>query len=154
VATRRSVGPTVSNTGMGLTDGEVGALATHVAGVITAWLPDNQRVDVRISPTGGDDPYRWSDAGAGWTVYFDVGPGRDDTIAIRLSVEDSPGWALFRLVDGLDELSETERYRGVAFPACAPGHRHPARVALDGADVVLRCPQTGELVQRICAALP
>lgn len=135
------------NARVSLTDGEVAVLADQVAGLIRTQLPGSE-VSARFAPTDADDPYRWPSTRS-WAVYFDVGPQRGDTIAIGVSGAESATTALFRLVDGLDELSETATHWGVAFPACLPGHRHPARVDAVQQDVLLRCPKTGEVVQRL-----
>jgi hypothetical protein len=132
---------------MSLSDGEVAVLADQAADLIRAQLPGAE-VSVRVAPAAADDPYRWADTES-WTVYFDVGPARGDTVAVWLPRGEEAPAALLRLVDGLRELGETDRYRGVAFPVCLPGHRHPSRAEVDGAHVVLRCPETGELVERI-----
>lgn len=128
-----------------LTDGDVAVLADQV----TTLIPT--AVDVRIAPAAADDPYRW---GAGsWTVHFDVGAGRDDTISVWVPATESPVRALFRMVDALDGLSETGRFRAQAFPRCLPGHAHPARVDIAGSEVLLRCPRTGEHVAHLRPAV-
>jgi hypothetical protein len=132
---------------MSLSDGEVAVLADQAADLIRRQLT-RAEVSVRIAPAAADDPYRWADTGS-WTVHFDVGPARDDTISVWVPGGDEVKAALLRLVAGLGELSETQRYRGVAFPVCVAGHRHPSRAEADGEDVVLRCPETDEVVERI-----
>ncbi len=121
---------------MPLTDGAVAVLAQQAAEQI------GTKVDVRVQPSTEDDPYRWSGHGRGWTVHIDPG------VEVWISADASPVAALAELVDHLDDASETEQYWGRAVPAC-PGHQHRARVEIDGTDVVLRCPESGEVVRRI-----
>jgi hypothetical protein len=132
---------------MALTDGAVSVLADQAADLVDARVPGAE-VSVRVAPAAADDPYRWT-AAQSWTVYFDLGPGPGDTVVVWLPRDDEVVAALARLIDGLHELSETEAYWGIAFPVCVAGHKHPARVDHDADAVVLRCPQTGELVDTI-----
>jgi hypothetical protein len=81
-------------------------------------------------------------------VHFDVGPD-DDSVGIWVPGSETPLSALHRLVDGLDELSETTRFYGTAFPRCLPGHVHPARVEVGDDEVIVRCPTTGTDVARL-----
>jgi hypothetical protein len=131
---------------MSLTDGDVALLAEQAATLVPT------QVDVRVAPAAADDPYRWG--AQSWTVYFGVGPDRDDSIAVWVPADDSPTWALHRLVDGLGQLSETGKYRAVAFPPCRPDHRHPARLHVEDLDVVLRCPDTAQVVARLSPNRP
>jgi hypothetical protein len=121
-----------------LSDGDVSRLADQV----TTLIPT--AVDVRIAPAAADDPYRWG--AESWTVHFDVGPDRDDTISVWVPGNESPVGVLYRLVDGLHELAERPRLRGRPVPACLPDHHHPARVDIAGSEVLLRCPETGQHV--------
>jgi hypothetical protein len=121
---------------MTLTDGAVASLAGQAADLIEPGLP------VRVAPAANDDPYRWGSHG--WIVTIDAGV----ELEFWISSDASPAEALRQFIDHLDEVSETERYWGRAVPGC-PGHRHMAEVAVEGEDVVLRCPATGKVVQRI-----
>jgi hypothetical protein len=135
---------------MALRDGDVAVLAEQVAELIGTQL--ESRIAVRIAPSARDDPYRWG--ARSWTVYFDVTPVRGDTIGVWVPASDSPTVALHRLVDGLGELSETPTFWGAAFPYCVAGHRHASSVQMEGTDVVLSCPETGEEVARLRPEVP
>jgi hypothetical protein len=132
---------------MSVTDGVVAVLADQAADLIRARVPGAQ-VSVRLAPAAADDPYRWADAQS-FTVYFDFGPARGDSVVVWLPRDDQPVSALARLIDGLHELAETEAHWGTAFPVCVPGHRHPANIDHDSDAVVVRCPQTGQIVDTI-----
>ncbi|MBV9594648.1 MAG: hypothetical protein JO147_12745 [Actinobacteria bacterium] len=134
---------------MPLSDGAVALLADQVAELVRSWLPDADRVDVRITPQPGDDPYRWPGRSV-WSVDFEVAARGE--ASVRLSGDLEPVEALERLVDGLGQLSESPGYWGRPVPPCRPGHAHPARVDRDGPAVVIRCPSTGETVARMVAA--
>jgi hypothetical protein len=122
-----------------LTDGDVAALARQAVDLFDPELA------IRIDPGDPVDPYRWGRTS--WLVDAGV-------VGVEVTTQDSPADALARLLDQLSEHgSEGERFWGRAFPTC-PGHPHPARVEVDGSDVVFRCPDTGDTVARIRPDLP
>jgi hypothetical protein len=135
---------------MTLSQAEVTALAGRVTDLVGSWLP-RANVRARIDPS-----LDWGSTasdGPAVTVYFDVGPDRSDSIGVWVPLDDDAGWALFRMVEALDELSETSTHWGEAFPRCAVGHTHAARVDTDPQGVALLCPQTGEVVDRVSLPL-
>jgi hypothetical protein len=122
-----------------LTDGDVAVLSRQAVDLLG---PD---VDVEITPSGADDPYRWGRQS--WLVWPRVDGAR--AFGIRLHSGLSPAQALAALLDGLsDEVSETRRFWGEPFPRC-PGHAHPARVAAEAGEVVESCPHSAAVVARI-----
>jgi hypothetical protein len=128
-------------TGVNLTDGAVAVLAQQAAELIG---PD---AVVRVRPSAADDPYRWGGPGRGWEVHI------DPHVQAWIDADAAPAEALAEMIDHLDEVSESEEHWGRALPEC-PGHKHMASVGIDGIDVVLRCPSTGEIVRRITPAVP
>jgi hypothetical protein len=79
-----------------LSDGDVAALADQAADRLAG------RVEVRIQPDSGDDPYRWGTHS--WLVHFAVGPGEERTAVVRLSAQDSEQEAAARLAGAVDSL--------------------------------------------------
>lgn len=130
---------------MALSDPEVAMLARQAVDMLD---PD---LDIRIDPEASHDPY-----GLGAHAWL-VTPVIDRLPRFGIHVYSgmTPVQALANLLDGLSEnVSESGRFWGRAFPPC-PRHTHPAQVE-DGAnasEVVLRCPSTGEVVDRIAPAL-
>jgi hypothetical protein len=130
---------------MSLTDGDVAALARQAVDLLD---PD---LDIAIKPVDPSDPYRWGRQA--WIVE----PLIDDEyrrLGIHLDSGHTPVEALQHLIDHLDEASETKTFWGQAFPRCVPGHVHPAQVEADSSAVVLRCPQTSQVVQRLVPDVP
>jgi hypothetical protein len=126
-----------------LSDPEVAVLARQAVDLLDA------DVDVRLEPQASHDPY-----GLGAHAWL-VTPVIDRLPHFGIYVYSgmTPAQALAHLIDGLGEnVSEAGRFWGRAFPPC-PQHTHPARVEEDGESVVLRCPSTGEIVERIAPAL-
>jgi hypothetical protein len=122
-----------------LTDGDVVALARQAVDLFDPELAIN------IDPADPVDPYRWGKNS--WRIVAGA-------IAVDVGGSDSPAETLARLLDQFSEYgSEDERFWGRAFPRC-PGHQHPARVTVEEPDVVLRCPDTDEVVGRIRPDLP
>jgi hypothetical protein len=133
---------------MTLTDGDVATLARQAVDLLDPQIP------VDVEPADSADPYRWGrDA---WLVWPLVDGAR--TFGIYLYSGQSSVDALGHLVDQLsNDVSQTARFWGVAFPPCLPEHPHPAVVddeREDAAAVVLRCPRTGEVVRRVVPDLP
>jgi hypothetical protein len=123
-----------------LTDGDVAVLARQAADLV------DPEWDVNIAPSDQADPYRWGSRS--WLVHL------DDAASVYLYEADEPAEALARLLDTLsNDVSETEQFWGVPFPAC-PGHRHPALIRVVGGEVVLHCPDTDNAVRRITPAVP
>jgi hypothetical protein len=117
-----------------LTDGDVAVLARQAVDLFDPTLA------VNIVPSDPVDPYRWGQRS--WLVV--AGPG-----SVEIGEGEDGAEVLARILDQLSEYgSEDERHWGRAFPAC-PGHPHPARIEVDGPDVVLRCPDTEDAVGRI-----
>jgi hypothetical protein len=123
---------------MTLTDGAVAALARQAADLVAPGLR------VQVSPAADDDPYRWDGAGPGWTVRIYA----NSTVEVWVPRQSSPVSALHYLIGRLDEVAEGSARPGAAITQC-PGHTHTPRVEVDGDDVVLRCPDNGQIVQRI-----
>ena len=124
---------------MSLTDGDVALLARQAVDLLD---PESA---VHIDPADPVDPYRLGSQS--WLV-------RTPVAGVYVSAADSAAEVLARLIDQMSEYgSESAPFWGRAFPAC-PGHRHPAQVAVDGAEVVLRCPQSVHEVARIRPAVP
>jgi hypothetical protein len=123
-----------------LTDGAIAVLARQAADLVG---PD---VAVRVRPTTNDDPYRWTSGHHGWIVSI------DPHVEAFIPAGGTPAQVLAELIDHLDEVSESSEHWGRAVPGC-PGHRHMAQIDIDGEDVVLRCPASGEVVQRITPAV-
>jgi hypothetical protein len=143
--------------GVTLTDGDVAALARQAVDLL------DPGVDIAIEPGDRADPYRWA-AGRSWVVWLLVDGHR--VYDISLTAGRTPAEALGRLLDDMsNDVAETDRYWGQAFPACLPRHPHPADVVWsdpqdddDGAmgpdSVTLRCPATGETVARLVPDVP
>jgi len=129
---------------MSLSDGDVAALAGQAVDLLAPGI------DIDISPGAGDDPYRYG--ARTWTVWPKVDGGR--SLGIDINSRMSPTDALAWLIDQLsNDVSESARFWSRPFPAC-PGHTHPARVAETTAEaVVLRCPETREIVAQIHPAV-
>jgi hypothetical protein len=124
---------------MTLHDGDVAALARQAVELLA---PD---IDIAIDPEAGADPYRFG--APSWEIWPLVDGRR--SFGVHVLATDAPAPVLARLVDAMSEnVSETSRYWGVAFPAC-PGHPHPADVEVDGAEVTLTCPGTGAEIARL-----
>jgi len=124
---------------MSLTSGEVAALAGQATGFVPA------TTDVHIAPHTDDDPYRWGSAS--WQVRFV--PEGGGSVSLVVSADGSAAEALARMLDQLSEYGpEQGALWGQAIPAC-PGHRHAARVEVDGGEVVLVCPDTQEPMLRV-----
>ncbi|HET6877256.1 MAG TPA: hypothetical protein VFH38_06990 [Jatrophihabitans sp.] len=129
---------------MSLSDGDVAVLARQAVDLLSA------EAAIDIEPVAGDDPYRWGPSA--WLVWPLVDGRRE--FAVRIDSGQAAAEALAQLIDRLGEyVSEAPGFWGQAFPVC-PGHPHPAEVAVDGVDVVLRCPDTGREVRRIAPDLP
>jgi hypothetical protein len=122
-----------------LTDGDVAALARQAVDLLD---PD---IEIRIDPKDPVDPYRFG--AQSWLIHtFGVD--------VYASAADSYAETLARIIDQLSEYgSESERFWGRAIPPC-PGHSHPARVTVEEPVVVLRCPDTGDVVARIRPEVP
>jgi hypothetical protein len=128
---------------MSLTDGDVALLARQVVDLL------DPNVDIQIDPATDDDPYRWGQHT--WQVRVLL-PER--AFDIRLVATMSAAEAIEALVDGLSGTDETRQFRDQAFPPC-PGHPHAARLEETGAgELVLRCPETHEIVGRFVTAAP
>lgn len=127
---------------MNLTDGQVAALAEQAAEL----LPVHPAV--RITPDPAHDPYRWGVAA--WIVHFDLdGESEGGSLHVGVDGRETAAAALATMLGQLSEYaSETGALWGRPVPAC-PGHPHPALVEAGDDDVLLRCPQTGEVVDRI-----
>ena len=130
--------------GANLTDPQVAVLARQAVDLLD---PD---VAIDIAPEPGNDPY--ARGGGSWLVW----PRLDDHRSFGIYVQGS--WtatrALAQLIDGLAEnSSESGGFWARPFPPCASGHRHPSAVEAQADEVVLRCPSTGEIVERIRPAL-
>jgi len=123
---------------MSLTDGHVAALADQAAAAVEPSLT------VHIEPDAGDDPYRWG--AHSWTVTFRSEDG--EGVAVRLTADEEPLPALRKLLEAVSELGATQPSSGRALPAC-PGHDHRADVEIEEDEVVLRCPETGDVIGRI-----
>lgn len=127
-----------------LTDPQVAVLARQAVDLL------DPQVAIEIEPRDGDDPYRFG-AGA-WVAW----PLLDGHRAFGMGVDAgmTPAEALARMVDILSEYSsESSRFWSAAFPGCLSGHRHPSGVEAAEDEVVLRCPATHEVVDRIRPAL-
>jgi hypothetical protein len=122
-----------------LTDGDVAALARQAVDLL------DPRISIRIDPDAADDPYRWGRRS--WLVETAV-------FQVYVSEADEASEALARMLEAMSgEITDPEHGSARAFPTC-PGHVHPARVAVDGRDVVFRCPDTDEVVARVRPDLP
>jgi hypothetical protein len=127
-----------------LTDPQVAALARQAVDLLD---PD---VGIDIAPEPGSDPY--ARGGGSWLVWPLIDGHR--AFGIYVSSAWTAARALAHLIDGLAEnSSESGGFWARPFPACATGHRHPADVDAEADEVVLRCPQTREVVGRIRPAL-
>jgi len=130
--------------GPNLTDPQVAVLARQAVDLLDPELA----IDIR--PTPCSDPY--NRAGGSWLVWPRIDGHRSFGIYVQGSW--TPVRALAQLIDGLAEnSSESKGFWSRPFPPCASGHRHPAGVDADTDDVVLRCPDTGDVVERIRPAL-
>jgi hypothetical protein len=129
---------------MSLTDPEVAVLARQAVDLL------DPGVALDIEPRDQNDPYGFGlDA---WTAW----PLIDGHRAFGMGVDSSmtPAEALARMIDVLSEYSsESSRFWGAAFPGCLPGHAHPSAVDAEADEVVLRCPSTHAVVERIRPAL-
>jgi hypothetical protein len=126
---------------MTLTTGDIAALARQAVDLVSP------EIELVIEPATTDDPYRF---GAGSWIVCPLIDGRRD-VEIWVSGDLNSVGVLARVIDGLsDQIGETKRYWGLAFPPC-PGHPHPAVVAHNEDDdsVHLRCPKTQEMVGEI-----
>jgi hypothetical protein len=129
---------------MSLSDPEVAVLARQAVDLLD---PD---VAVDIEPRGQNDPYGFGPAA--WTAWPLIDGHR--SFGLGVDARMTPAEALARMIDVLSEYSsESSRFWGTAFPGCLPGHVHPSDVDADGDEVVLRCPATHEVVDRIRPAL-
>lgn len=127
-----------------LTDPQVAALARQAVDLLD---PD---VAIDIAPQPGSDPYGRS--GGSWLVWPRI--DRQHSFGIYVDSAWTPVRALAQLIDTLSEhSSESGGFRAQPFPPCATGHRHPARVEAGDESVVLRCPDTGQVVRQIAPAL-
>lgn len=151
--TRREYGPLGAaqwcNGGVTLSDGDVATLSRQAVDLLDPQIP------IDVEPADSADPYRWGRRG--WLVWPLVDGAR--TFGIYLNSGQSPVDALAHLVDQLsNDVSETARFWGVAFPPCLSTHPHPAVVddddRADAAAVLLRCPHTGEVARRLVPDLP
>ena len=133
---------------MSVSEATVRALADQVADLVKAWIPQTT-VGVRIEPYPGGGRDMAGVLNSAWTVYFDIGSDRSDSVAVWVPQDEDSSFVLFRLVDALDEISETGPHRGEAFPRCVAGHSHPAEIRVDGGGVVFLCAKTGEISNRI-----
>ena len=127
---------------MPVTDGDVAALARQAVDLLA---PD---IEITIEPDADDDPYRYGPRS--WLVWPLIDGRR--RFGIWLESTMTPTHVLARLLDGLGEASESDRFWGTAFPACLPGHRHDACVRDDSGEVTLVCPHTDEVVGRVSPA--
>jgi hypothetical protein len=124
-----------------LTDGDVAAVARQAVDLL------DPEIDITITPQDRADPYRWG--GHAWVVS--VG----ELGEFYVEAGWTPTEALFRLLGALaNDIAETSRFWGLAFPRCSPGHAHPAQLDVEGSEVVLTCPQTGETVTRLVPDVP
>lgn len=64
-----------------------------------------------------------------------------------------PAEALANLIVDLGATCEDGRYRGTWVPPCGP-HDHAAKVELDAAAVLLRCPDSGTVVKILTPQTP
>jgi hypothetical protein len=133
---------------MSLSDPEVAALARQAVDLL------DPGIEIRIEPEAAHDPYGFGSRA--WRVSPLIDGPANPGFAIVVYSNMTPVQALARLIDGLDNASESDRFWGKAFPAC-PGHAHDAHVVeeadADGDVVLLRCPSTGEIVDRIRPAI-
>ncbi len=129
-----------SNEVVAVSDEDLDALVAQAADLVETWFPGtsiSHQVDL---PWSGGEP--------------------DERIAyisgasIWLRLDDDLAWTLFRLVDGLDQLSESAQEWGNAYPPCVDGHAHPAHVDLERGVVVIDCPVTGEVLHRLTPRRP
>jgi hypothetical protein len=122
-----------------LTDGDVAVLARQAVDLF------DPEIAINIEPADPVDPYRFG--ANSWRVV--AGPA-----TVHVSSADSAAEVVAQILDQLSEYgSETERSWGRAFPPC-PGHPHPADIIIEEPVVVLRCPDTDEVVARIRPDLP
>lgn len=129
---------------MSLTDGDVALLARQAVDLLD---PD---IEIAIEPEDPVDPYRFGHQA--WLVR----PVLDDhgRFAARIQSTDSPVAALALLLEHLaDHSGASALFRGRAFPPC-PGHDHPADIEVEDDLVLLRCPETDEVVTRLRPELP
>lgn len=129
---------------MTLSDPEVAVLARQAVDLLDPGLA------IDIEPRGGTDPYRFGPAA--WTVWPLIDGHR--AFGMGIDARMTPAEALARMIDVLSEYSsESSRFWSAAFPGCLPGHRHPSDVDAEADEVVLRCPATREVIDRIRPAL-
>jgi hypothetical protein len=130
-----------------VTDGDVAALARQAVDLL------DPEIAIEIEPADPDDPYRWGRQA--WLVWPLLNGVR--SFGIYLRTGQTPVEALAHLLDQLShDASQTARFRGRPFPPCVNGHPHPAAVRgePDSPAVELRCPLTGEVVERVVPDLP
>lgn len=129
---------------MSLSDPEVAALARQAVDLL------DPEVEIRIEPEAAHDPYGFGSQA--WLVSPLLDGLANPGFGIYVYGNMTPVQALARLIDGLGNASESDRFWGEPFPPC-PGHPHAAAVSEEGEDVVLRCPDTREVIDRIQPAL-
>lgn len=129
---------------MSLSDGDVAALAGQAVDMLAPGI------DIEIEPAAGDDPYRRGRRS--WSIWPRIDGRRSFGISLNNAM--SPVEALAHLIDRLGQYAAEQKDAwGKPFPAC-PGHAHPAQVSESTPEaVVLRCPETREIVAQIRPAV-
>ncbi len=128
-----------------LTDGDTSALARQALDLL------DPRAGLRVAPDPGYWPVR-SGGTRSWSVWPQIeGCGR---FGVPVPAAAAPVQVLAELVSEIGRrIAESPDYPGAPFPVC-PGHDHAASVAIDGAEVVLSCPDSDEEVGRITPCVP
>jgi hypothetical protein len=124
---------------MPLRESDVATLAGQAVGLLDA------DVNTVIEPSDPIDPYRRRSTS--WTLWpmFD----KHRTLGIRVKASWTPAETLARILSALSaHVAETRTFWAHTFPIC-PGHEHASEIAVDGADVVFRCPVTSAEVGRV-----
>jgi hypothetical protein len=129
---------------MTLSDPQVAALARQAVDLLG---PD---IAIRIEPGPSHDPYGFGSHA--WTIWPVI--DRRPNFGLYVDSTMSSARALAQMLDGLGEnVGETARFRGRAFPPCPAGHVHPADITVEPDAVVLRCPTSCEVADRIVPAV-